>query len=317
MNEFDVIAKFFVPLTNNYKGAYGLKDDVAFIDGIILTSDTLVEETHFRTQDDIKTIGQKLVRVNLSDIICKGAMPEFSILNLSWPSQRRESDLIGFCEGLKTALNEFGIPLIGGDTTKTNGPLIVSMTMGGRPLKSGPILRHKGKIGDAIFVSGDIGCAKVGFDALNTGNGDFDFCKHHFQIPQIPKLKLAELIADFASSSLDVSDGLLGDCKKLCQEDSEIKLNLERIPFHREVENWLKAHENHEKAILELASWGDDYQSIFCVEESNIASLLKAAKSNEIKITRIGEIVSKGAGGLFNRDNIILDPLRSSYSHEL
>lgn len=316
MNEFDAIEALFKPLSRNHPGALSLKDDVAFVDGLVITTDTIVENIHFRAQDDISTIAQKLVRVNVSDIICKGSVPRFAFLNLTWPVGRKFEDLNRFSDGLNSALSEFELNLIGGDTTKTNGPLVLSMTMVGTPINDLPIQRHKAKIGDRIFVSGNIGSARLGLMALEHGLLGFENCIKHYQIPQIPNLRIGNLISCFATSSLDVSDGLIGDSKKLCPEALEPKINLELLPFNAEVKSWINGQSDFAKAACDLARFGDDYQCVFTIAPTHTEPMLQMANENNIDVTMIGEVTKKGQGGLKFGDETIALPDVTSYSHD-
>ncbi len=317
MNEFDAIEKLFAPLSKKIDGAYNLKDDVAFFENSIFTTDTIVEGTHFRGNDPLATVAQKLVRVNLSDIICKGARPKFALLNLTWSKGGSGAQLEDFAKGLKIALEEFSIPLIGGDTVLTNGPLVFSMTMAGQAINESPVLRHCGRIGDEIFVTGHIGCAKIGLESLNDNSKKYEFCRKHYQIPQIPDVRIAEIIAKYATSSLDISDGLIGDCQKLVCADNAIRLDIERMPINSEVSDWLLSREQKLEALIELASFGDDYQCAFTIAPKNREITMQLANEMGINLTRIGEIVAIEEGGLFFGNDKLEMPKRKSYSHSL
>src|SRR5215831_10028353 len=119
MDEFDIIAKYFAPLSG--EGAFGLKDDAAILPSrpgldLIVTTDTIAEGTDFFPSDPPDTIAQKALRVNLSDLTAKGAEPAHYLLNLTLPHAAREDWLQAFVAGLARDQKEFGLSLLGGDT---------------------------------------------------------------------------------------------------------------------------------------------------------------------------------------------------------
>src|SRR5215475_9966166 len=135
-DEFDVIRKLFAPLATS-GAARGLSDDVAVLEAsgkLVVTTDAIVEGVHFLPDDPIDTIAKKALRVNVSDIVAKGAKPIGALLTLIWPDDRGADQITDFGRGLREDLEAFEIPLLGGDTTSTPGPLTISMTLFGAPL---------------------------------------------------------------------------------------------------------------------------------------------------------------------------------------
>lgn len=320
-HEFDIIAKLFSPLALGDKSALGLKDDVAFVlpnnfsKGLAITSDTLVENTHFLSDDPIDTIARKLVLVNKSDILAKGCKPVFALLNLTWPQNRSIEQLELFTKALGEELK--GIALIGGDTTKSKDTLVLSLTMFGEPIRENPILRSGAKIGDLLFVTGNIGSAAVGLAALkNNKQDEFNNCVMHYRTPSLPPDEIAELIAEFAHASIDVSDGLLGDAQKLAAESGlGVSIDIEKVPVSPETEMYLAKLGDKLKERLRLFSFGDDYQALFCVEPMRAKEFLEAADNLEICITQIGECTqTKGLELKYNGTAVIYDGALS-YSH--
>lgn len=326
MDEFDAIERLFKPLALGHDAALNLLDDIAYFppeyfkNGFVITSDTLVEGTHFLSSDPISSIAKKLVRVNLSDIIAKGCKPIGVFLNLSWPKTRPVSQIEEFANSLGYDLhNLFGeIPLLGGDTTKIDGPLVLSLTILGEPINIKPVLRNNAQIGDILIVSGNIGDAKIGLEALQTNLNQFQEAISHYQIPKIQNSFLSEIIARYASSSIDVSDGLLGDANKIAQYSKVgIEIDLEKMPISNDAQNWLKNKDNKLDAILNLASFGDDYQSLFTINENVWFVVSNLAKENDIKLNIIGKCIKEiGLKINFNGDKI-QNIKKLSYSHDL
>lgn len=317
MNEFDAIENFFLPLCFENESALSLKDDVAFLkaENLIISSDTLVENTHFRQEDDAFSIGQKLVCVNVSDIIAKGAYPYCGILNISWNKARGIEGLKELSLGIKKALieNAGNMPIIGGDTTKINGPIVLSLTIFAKPFEK-IIKRHNAKNGEIICVTGNIGDAKIGLEALQNG-ANYKNAISHYQIPKIPKLETAKIIAKYANSSLDISDGLLGDLKKLLN-DNNYEIEFAKIPFSDDAFEWLKNNSFRIENIFELLSFGDDYQCAFTIDEENIEKVKIEFADIKQKISFIGNINNENASFInLNGKKIEIDSQKLSYVH--
>lgn len=322
MNEFEAIEKFFLPLSFGDKSALNLADDVAYIEdeNLIISTDTLVEGTHFRINDDAYSIGQKLIRVNVSDIIAKGGKPYKGFLNICWNNQRSNNELKEFSIGLKDALIEIAgnMPIIGGDTTKINGPIVISLTILAHPIEK-PIKRQSANLHDIICVTGNIGDAKIGLEALENNIIDFKIAISHYQIPKIPKLETANIIANFATSSLDISDGLLGDLKKLLPKNNfGYLIDFDKIPFSNDAIKWLEAKQYNEDAIYALLSFGDDYQSAFTIDEKKIDEVKFIFEKINQKISFIGKIINENSNFLqLNGKLKNTNKISASYIHNL
>jgi len=253
-NEFEVIHTLFAPLATD-AGARGLIDDAAIIPGggdIVVTTDAIVEGVHFLESDPIETVAMKALRVNLSDLIAKGARPRAALLTLIWPKTRRAEHIVAFADGLARDLKHFGVSLIGGDTTSTPGPLTISITAFGEPLGPRTPSRADAQVGEDVWlVGGEIGSAWMGLqlragrmkldelrrerdeeetakqsramagqmpDYLTLPGQDFDadaaWLMSTYLAPFV-RPECAEIVARFASASMDISDGLVADAGKL------------------------------------------------------------------------------------------------------
>ena len=165
MNEFDWIDRYLRPLAKS-PGADRLRNDVGVLrpagSSLIATLDTLVEGVHFLNTDPLSSVAQKLLRVNISDILCKGGVPRDALLSIAMPKSFTESDFASLCEGLKTDLDAWTIALIGGDTVRTPGPLTLSLTLTGVCLTESVIQRSGAIVGDTVYVTGVIGRGGLG-----------------------------------------------------------------------------------------------------------------------------------------------------------
>lgn len=253
MNETDWIQSYIAPLVEA-PGADGLRDDVALLSAsatTIATMDTLVEGVHFLAADPIDTVGQKLIRVNASDILAKGALPSEALLSIAWPRARSEAEFKAFLQGLQRDLEHFEIALIGGDLVSTDGPLTLTITMTGGCIGEQPIRRSGGQPGDELWVSGEIGWGGLGLQAAVSGN-DTE-AANRYRVPSIAALEVATLVAESATASMDISDGLFLDAKRLADASQcGVRLDLETVPLAQP------------SAILDdifqQCSAGDDYQ---------------------------------------------------------
>ncbi len=311
MREFDLIRRYFAPLVTS-PGAAGLSDDVAELapaTGVqVATTDTIVEGVHFLASDRLDTVAKKLVRVNVSDILAKGARPGEALLSLVWPRNRDEADIASFATGLAEDMATFGISLIGGDTTSTDGPLVASLTLLGTCLGDGPVRRSGGQAGDAIFVTGVIG---AGWQGLRAAKGDIDAPEflQAYRVPRLPALDASGLVARHASAAMDISDGLLGDLAKLAGASGcGARLDLGEVPFA--VPCASQAHR------LAMASGGDDYQILMSVPPESLDGIVSEALDAGISLTRIGDLVAGSGLELYEGGEPIDLPARLSFEHQ-
>src|SRR5882724_9612110 len=158
--EFELIARYFAPLAAGAPGALGL----AAGDQLVVKTDAIVAGVHFLAADPPDLIARKLLRVNLSDLAGKGARPLGYLMTGAFPGDLDEAWLATFVEGLAADQREFGLSLLGGDTTATPGPLTLSATVFGAIGKGRLPWRGAAQAGDAVLVSGTLGDGALGLD---------------------------------------------------------------------------------------------------------------------------------------------------------
>ena len=311
MSEFDWIARYFAPLAKR-RGAAGLRDDVAVLSGqgAIVTVDAILEDVHFLPTDPIETIARKLVRVNVSDMIAKGAHPSEALLTLGWPQKRSENELARFAKAFGEELAAWGAHLIGGDTVTSPNGLFLSLTLTGVPAGPlAPIKRSGAQVGDLIWVTGEIGAGYKGLcDALS---GTASQAVEMYRVPDVPPLQVANLIAHHATASMDVSDGLIGDLQKLITASGcGGHLELDRVQIHRGDEA-PESDEEHLADVLACCTGGDDYQCLFTVPERLSEAIITAPE----KISNIGRISSSSELTLSWQGKSVPLPKRSGFTH--
>lgn len=249
MSEFEWIQRYFAPLAG--EGALHLQDDAAIIsppinEQLIVSTDTLNEAVHFKAGTAPDKIAQKALRVNLSDLAAKAAKPFGYTLNLSLPiiPSPNEEWVTRFCEGLKADQANYHIHLLGGDTTTTHGPLSISITAYGSCKQ--PILRSGAKVGDTLYVSGNIGAGYLGLHHHS------HVTAQHYELP-VPRLDLIALLQEHATAAMDISDGLVQDLGHLCKASKVgANIQLSQIPL---------ADGNYDR--IEQITGGDDYEILF------------------------------------------------------
>ncbi len=319
--EDDLIARYFRPLAKS-PGALGLIDDAAILagsdDDLVVTTDAIVEGVHFLPDDPPEMIARKALRVNLSDLAAKGAMPAGFVLTLALRNNS-DSFLAPFAQALGADSAAFGCPLLGGDTVSTPGPLMISITAFGRVPKGKMVKRNGALADDCVLVTGTIGDAALGLQILKDGVAPNLDVKHRddlvmrYRVPQ-PRLALASSLRDHASAAMDVSDGLAGDLAKLCAASgASAEIDIARIPLspaaHAAVSTGVAT-------IEALMSGGDDYEVLCTVPQNRLASFEAAAKSAGVPVTVVGHIVTGSAGPAFiGQDGQPTQLKRMSYSH--
>ena len=294
MDEFDLIRRYFAPLVTS-PGADDLRDDVAEIaPGLIATKDAIVEGVHFLPGDPLDTVAQKLVRANVSDIIAKGGKPDAALLALVWPKGRPHEQLEDFARGLGKDLQRWGAHLVGGDTTSTDGPLTLSLTLLGKVGARGPVRRSGAKPGEDIWVTGDIGDSWLGLQAATGALGLLiaeaqNQLVSRYRVPEPPRLPVADLISARASASIDVSDGLVADAGNIARASSvRMLIGASLVPLSGTASHYI---ENGKSDLRDLLTGGDDYQTLFTAPQA----ARQAMRSSGTKLTRIGQ-VTEGEG---------------------
>lgn len=301
--EFDLIARYFAPLAESFPGALGLKDDVALIDvpahrRIVATMDTMVAGVHFLPDDSPDLVARKLMRVNLSDLAAKGAQPYACLMAISLPHGTTEAWLRDFARGLAADAADFAMPLIGGDTTATPGPLTLSLTAlglagDGTGREPGPVLRSGAKVGDRIFVSGTIGDGFLGLQVARGEHGELaDRLRHHlierYRLPR-PRVALGRRLAGIAHAAADVSDGLIADLGHICKASGVgAEIQAAMVPMSDAAQMLVARH----PALLpSLLSGGDDYEVVFTADPADSDHIATVSQEAGVPVTGIGVVV--------------------------
>ena len=286
--EFDLIARHFRPLAG--EGALGLSDDAAVFlppagRALVVAADAMVAGVHFLPDDLAESVGRKLLRVNLSDLAAMGAAPFGYLMTVSAPRDTPDAWFAGFAAGLALDQAEFGVALLGGDTTATPGPMTLSLTVLGSVVPGRAMLRSGARAGDGVWVSGTIGDGALGLDAIQGRVADTDgFLAGRYRLPR-PRVGLGLGLHGVASAAMDVSDGLAQDLGHLCRAAGlGAVIEAERVPLSPAARAAIAAGARLERCL----SGGDDYELLMAVPVAREAALARAAASCGVAVTRIG-----------------------------
>ena len=302
MHEFDLIRKYFSKLSKFNKYSLDLNDDVFFDKkkSLVISIDTYNEGTHFLDFKKPELVIKKIIRSSISDLICKGVLPKYYFISGSGNKKTfTHKNLSKISISLKQEQDRYGIFLCGGDTTFSN-KLSFSITSVG--YSKNIVYRNKAKYNDDIYVSGNLGDSFIGLKILQNKiktNKKLKkyFVKKYFE-PEI-HIKLAKELLKFANSSIDISDGLIDDLRKMLNKQKlSYKIFEEKIPVSRNLNTYLKTN-NLKK--LNFISNGDDYQILFTASADKSRIISATSKNLGIKISKIGKIGSN------NKKSIIID----------
>ena len=232
-----------------HPAARGLNDDCAVLEfgseTLILTHDVMAEGVHFLAQQDPADVAWKLVAANLSDLAAKGAEPLGVLLGY-----QLGGDDARFVAGLGEVLAHYGVPLLGGDTISGTGAQVLGLTALGRATYRPVPSRSGAQPGDNLWLTGAVGAAMLGFEALKAGHGDSLAYRRPAAL-----LDQGRALAPLVSAMMDVSDGLLLDARRMA-DASDMTIDIDRmaVPIA-----------TPEARRDEALRWGDDYQLLFAL----------------------------------------------------
>ena len=323
-DEFEQIARLYRPLTEGSPEAFDLLDDAAAVPSrqgfdLVLTKDAMVEGVHFLAGEQLDLVARKLLRVNLSDLAAKAAEPYAYLLAVAWPAGTSFEDKARFAAGLAQDQRRFSVRLLGGDTVSTSGPLVASLTLLGWTPTGAMVRRGGGRAGDAVLVSGVIGDAGLGLQALQQGLPCVSAEQHEaliarYRLPP-PRLELRHVLRQHANSAADVSDGLLADAAHLgVASDLAVEVELDRLPLSVEARDWLNHQDGREAALASLASSGDDYEIVCTTPPERVEAMIADAGRVGVLLTMIGRL-APGAGLRVSLENRRIEVTRRGWTH--
>jgi len=288
----------------------GIGDDSAVIETSArawwhFTTDLLAEGIHFDLKSaTLESVGYRAVMANLSDIAAMGAVPRYLLISLAIPKTFKRSHIDELYTGLMKACRPHDVALIGGDTSASKAGLFLSITLVGTTNRRRALFRHGAKVGDHIYVSGTLGDSLAGLKLLMSditshplGRRKTKFSRSHrrFLVRRHthPTARVAEgrWLNDrrLASAAIDLSDGLSGDLRHLCEESRVgAEVELDKIPISPACRTYARAIG---VSPIQLAlTGGEDYELLFTVSPRNCDTLERQARTRGYRMTRIGTI---------------------------
>jgi len=306
----------------NSSSRIGVGDDAAVLnyDGneVLVTSDLLLEGIHFDlTYTPLKHLGYKAAVVNFSDIYAMNGRPKQLIVSIGISKRFSVEDLDDFYDGLKLACDNYGVDIVGGDTTSSLTGLTLSLTCIGVGEKEKIVLRSGAKENDLICVSGDLGSAYMGLELLErekhvfkqTDSAQPDFTGKEYiierQLKPEARKDIIELLAEkslIPTSMIDISDGLSSELLHICSSsDCGCRVYEETIPI--DYQTAAMAEEINMNLTTAALNGGEDYELLFTVPLSLHETILQLPS---IKV--IGHICAKKMGSrLITRDGNEID----------
>ena len=306
----------------------GIGDDAAVLEPVrnrldVVTTDAAVEGVHFdRRFMPPAAIGHRVLAANLSDLAAMGAEPRTALLSLVLPDALLLADLDAMLDAFLALAARTGTHLVGGNVTRSPGPLMIDVTLSGAAKRRKILTRSGGRPGDELWVSGTVGGAAAGLawltthaDSPGTGappEGAVADAVQRFLFPEA-RLRLGLLAGrtKAASAAMDLSDGLADAVRQLAAASGTGALvEAPLLPIHPGV----GAAEDAEAALATALAGGEDYELLFAVPRRAGRRFASAATLAHLPVTRIGAL-TPAAAGLVLRSEAGDRPIPEGFEH--
>jgi thiamine-monophosphate kinase len=335
VDEFTLIRRFRqiarIPPSLRSSVLIGIGDDGAVLKPhparvLVGTTDVSVEHVHFSlSYMTYRQLGYRAAVANVSDLAAMGATPRYALIVLGLSPQTTGAQIGALYAGITAACHQAGAAIIGGDLSASRD-VFVSMTLLGEA-KPHEILRRSGaRAGDILYVTGTLGDSRAGLEILQnrckgsrrTGRS----AAHHPYLARrhiSPTARLAEsrtlAMRRLASSAIDVSDGLVGDLRHICEESrTGAILDVRRLPLSRSLIAYARAR-NQDPIGYALAG-GEDYELLFTVPPRLCASVDALIHKARLCASPIGMITAATAGlRVIDADGTMRPLTAKSYVH--
>ena len=317
MHEFELIKKYFSKLSHKSKSSLNLNDDVFFDkkNKIVVSVDTYIEGKHFINFKYPDLVIKKIIRSSISDLICKGVKPKYYFLSASGNHKTfTKNNLSKVSKSLKEEQKKYNIILGGGDTVYSKN---LSFTITSIGFAKKIVYRNKSKIHDDIYVTGNLGDSFLGLlvlkNKIKINNKLSDYFINQYYKPEI-QYSLINDLNKFATSSIDLSDGLISDLEKLTNnQNNSYQIYFDKIPLSNNLKSIIKSKNLIKKNLI---SKGDDYQVLFTASRRYRSFIKKISSLKKLKITRIGKILhSKHKSSIIDRKGRQIEISNKGYLH--
>jgi thiamine-monophosphate kinase len=306
----------------------GIGDDAAVIEPVrgervVLTTDSLVEGVHFRRDwSTLSSIGHKAFEVNASDLASMGATPRACLLSLALPESLALKDFDALIDGFIARAHAAGAPLVGGNLTRSPGPIVIDATLVGSVHARRVLTRGGGRAGDELYVTGAVGAAATGLALLDAGANRDSLdagareCIDRYERPAA-RLQCGVTVGrrQAANAAMDLSDGLADAVRQIAAaSETGAIVHADRIPVHPGAAAFAA---QHRRDAIELAlSGGEDYELLFAVSRRQKRNFFGALRQcGSPAVTCIGTL--EKSPGIWLKDRDERGALTSGYRHFL
>jgi len=318
MHEFELINNYFSKISKKNKSALNLNDDVFFDKKkcIVVSVDTYVIGSHFINFKSPDLVIKKCLRSSISDLICKGVKPKFYFISASGNKKKfTKKNLSILSKALQNEQKKYKMILSGGDTTFSNKLSFTIISLG---YSKKVIYRNKAKLNDDIYVTGNIGDSFIGLQVLKkkikVNNKLSNFFIKKYYLPNL-QISFTKHLLKIANASIDISDGLIDDLKKMLnRQNLSFQLIEKKIPVSNNLNKLIKSKKLEKMKII---SNGDDYQVLFTADPNKSRIIKNISSSTGIKISKIGKIISgKKRSLVINEKGLQIEPKIKGYMHK-
>ena len=292
--EFDLIARYFSWPARSDSVSLSVGDDAALLDitpdhQLTISVDTLVPGVHYPLDTAPFDIGHKALSVNVSDIAAMGGEPRWFTLALTLPTYDTHW-LEGFSAGLRAAADDYGVDLIGGDTTRGSHTISIQI-MGETPVGKA-LRRSAGQMGDILYTTATTGDAAAGLaiylERLPELSAQQQYCLDRLNRPTARILE-SRIIRDYANACIDISDGLLQDLSHILKaSDCGATINTDQLTFS----SALKQIYSREQCLNFALCGGDDYELLFSVPQAKHRAFQQAMQQSGYTCQAIGKLTA-------------------------
>jgi thiamine-monophosphate kinase len=296
MNEFELIARLTKNLPTNASVVAGVGDDCAVLDLgvpdklILFKTDAVVEGIHFTKETPPEKIGRKALARCLSDIAAMAGTPTAALVTIALPKDFDPEFVVKIYDGINTLAEKYGAAMVGGETTTNPERILISIALLGTVPRGKQILRSGAQVGDAIFVTGELGGSIAG--------------KH---LDFAPRLDEARWLAEHfpIHALMDLSDGLGGDLRHILNASKVgAQILKSAVPVSRAAILRARGGDTTKPAFVAALTDGEDFELVFTLASKDAVKLVDAWKKKfpELKLSCVGKIVA--GEGILIRDKL-------------
>ena len=308
MNEFELIALLTKSLPTNESVVVGPGDDCAVLEcgdpsrQLLFKTDAVVEGIHFSNETPPEKIGRKALARCLSDVAAMAGTPNAALVTIALPNKFSPEFVEQVYVGINALAEQYGVAIVGGETTTNPERVLISISLMGFVPRGKAVMRSTAKVGDAIFVTGELGGSLAG--------------KH---LDFSPRLAEAFWLAENFSihAMMDLSDGLAGDLPHILRASGVgAELLKSAVPISRAAKDNAKRGDAAKPAFVAALTDGEDFELLFTVASKSAVSVVDAWKKKfpDVKLSCIGKIIA--GEGIRLRDKTGIRPFTAhGYVH--